>query len=699
VSAVANSLENRSVHTLQGVGPRLTERLKRLGVRNVADLLFHLPFRYQDRTHLTPIGKLRPGDEAVIEAEVILSQVSRQGRRTLLCRVRDGSGSLTLRFFHFGPVQQRLLGQVGTRLRCFGEIRDGPLTLEMIHPEWHCLDRGGTALVETHLTPVYPTTAGLPQFILRTLTEQALLCLESDPKLLRDYLPASLLKRLQLPSLPEAVHFLHRPPPGCSPATLARSGHPARKRLAFEELLAHQLSLRRLRELTQLSSAPALGGDGALLRRFLGGLPFVLTSAQLRAIAEIESDLALSRPMMRLLQGDVGSGKTVVAAAATLRTVENSLQVAIMAPTELLAEQHYHNFRNWLKPLQVEIGWLSGKLKGETRKTALERICSGHAQVVVGTHALFQEGVVFADLALAIIDEQQRFGVHQRLNLREKGQRGRCSPHQLIMTATPIPRTLAMSAYADLDTSIIDELPPGRTSVRTVVMPDSRRDEVIQRLRLACRAGRQAYWVCTVIEESEAISSQAAADTAELLIRLLPELRIGLVHGRLKPAERQAMMAAFKAGGLDLMVATTVIEVGVDVPNASLMVIENAERFGLSQLHQLRGRVGRGSKESSCVLMYRSPLSEQARLRLEVLRHTNNGFEIARRDLEIRGPGEVLGTRQTGALPLRVADLLRDEDLLPQVQAAAEELLRNYPDQIEAIIQRWIGEGGRYAEV
>jgi ATP-dependent DNA helicase RecG len=699
VFASANSLEILPIQILKGVGPRLSERLGRLGIRTVEDLLFHLPLRYQDRTRITPIGSLRPGDQAVIEAELVLAQVTQRERRALLCRVQDGSGSLTLRFFYFSPAQQTLLGQPRVRLRCFGEVREGPVMLEMVHPEWRPVGGNEPVLVTDHLTPVYPTTEGLPQFTLRTLTEQALQLLQRDLTLLQEYLPAPLLNRLQLPTLREAVYLVHRPPPVLSPPSSATGQHPAQRRLAFEELLAHQLSLRRLRERLQRNTAPRLDNKGLLLQRFIESLPFTLTHAQRRVIAEIDADLARPQPMLRLAQGDVGSGKTVVAAAAALRAVEAGLQVAIMAPTELLAEQHYCHFRNWMQPLGIEIAWLSGKLKGKARQTTLERIRSGQAQVVVGTHALFQEDVVFADLALAIIDEQHRFGVHQRLRLREKGCRGGRCPHQLIMTATPIPRTLAMSAYADLDTSTIDELPPGRKPVRTVVISASRREEVIRRLRLACREGRQVYWVCTLIEESDAIQSQAAAETAALLTETLPELRIALVHGRLKPGEKEAIMADFKAGRLDLLVATTVIEVGMDIPNASLMIIENTERLGLAQLHQLRGRIGRGSAESSCVLMYQSPLSEQARLRMEILRNTNDGFEIARRDLQMRGPGEVLGIRQTGVLQLRIADLLRDEDLLPQVRQTADELLRDYPAHAEAIIRRWIGDGGRYGEV
>ncbi len=685
------------VTALRGVGPRLADRLRRLGIRTAEDVLLHLPARYQDRSRVVPIGLLRPGAEAQIEAEVVGAEVTASGRRFLLCRLRDASGALTLRFFHFSPAQQQLFEQTGTRLRCFGEVRQGYAGLEMIHPECRRLDPD-TPPVSDRLTPIYPATAGLQQFTLRALAEQALAQLDAGA-LLPELLPPALRAQLQLPSVAEAVQLLHRPPSDASLAELDGGRHPARRRLAFEELLAHQLSLRRLRERMRRQAAPPLAGDGELSRRFLERLPFTLTGAQRRVLEEIAADLAQPRPMLRLLQGDVGSGKTVVAAVAALRAVETGAQAALMAPTELLAEQHYRGFQNWLSGLGVEVAWLTGRLAGRARRTLLERLAAGEIQIAVGTHALFQDRVSFAELALAIVDEQHRFGVHQRLALREKGRQGDRRPHQLIMTATPIPRTLAMSAYADLDTSIIDELPPGRRPVKTVAAPDSRREDVIDRIRRACRNGRQAYWVCPLIEESETLQCQAAAVTAERLTALLPELRIGLVHGRLPAADKDAAMAAFKAGELDLLVATTVIEVGVDVPNASLMIVENAERLGLAQLHQLRGRVGRGNTDSSCVLLYKPPLSSIAHARLAVLRECNDGFEIARRDLELRGPGEVLGTRQTGEQSLRVADLLRDGDLLNAARYAADRLLREHPDRVEPLIRRWIGVGARYGEV
>ena len=685
------------VTALKGVGPKLADRLRRLGIASAEDVLLHLPLRYQDRTRVTPINQAQPGDEAQIEAEVVSSEVTARGRRFLLCHLTDGTGVLTLRFFHFSPAQEQLFSRPGMRLRCFGEVRQGYTGLEMIHPE--CRRVGPDAPpVDDRLTPIYPTTAGLQQFTLRGLAEQALAQLHATA-LLPELLPAEIRTRLQLPPLAEALELLHRPPAGTALADLESGRHPARRRLAFEELLAHQLSLRRLRARMQRQAAPPLADRGGLSQRFLERLPFALTAAQQRVLAEIGADLAQPRPMLRLLQGDVGSGKTVVAAAAALRAVETGAQAALMAPTELLAEQHYRNFRAWLEPLGLEVAWLTGRLTGKARQTLLERLAAGEIHVAVGTHALFQETVAFAELALAIVDEQHRFGVHQRLALREKGRQGGRCPHQLIMTATPIPRTLAMSAYADLDTSTIDELPPGRQPVKTVVVPDSRRDEVIERIRQACRAGRQAYWVCPLIEESEALQCQAAAVTAERLTALLPELRIGLAHGRRSAADREATMSAFKAGELDLLVATTVIEVGVDVANASLMIIENAERLGLAQLHQLRGRVGRGAAHSSCVLLYRPPLSPIAHSRLAVLRECNDGFEIARRDLELRGPGEVLGTRQTGEQTLRIADLLSDQDLLNAVRHTADALLRDHPDRVEPLIRRWIGGSARYGEV
>ncbi len=683
--------------TLKGIGPRVAGRLEKLGLRCVEDLLFHLPYRYQDRTRIVPIGALRPGEEAVIEGEIQASDIKFGKRRSLLCRISDGSGSLLLRFFHFNASQQAAL-QRGTRLRCYGEVRRGPAMLEMVHPEYRRIDEHVLAPVEEHLTPIYPATEGLAQKRLRQLVQQALELLRQGE--VADYLPGELLQTQGLPSLQQALSAVHQPSPETPVAELLEGEHPAQRRLALEELLAHHLSLRQLRHKVQQHAAPPLRPPGRLRQQLIAGLPFSLTAAQQRVIEEIDADLARPHPMQRLVQGDVGSGKTVVAAAAALQAVEAGYQVAVMAPTELLAEQHRRNFSAWLEPLGLTLAWLSGKSGAKQRRENLELLAAGEAALAVGTHALFQEEVVFDRLGLVIVDEQHRFGVHQRLALREKGSHNGSVPHQLIMTATPIPRTLAMTAYADLDSSVIDELPPGRTPVETVAISDARRDQVVARVRRACvDEGRQAYWVCTLIEESEALQCQAAEETAALLAEALPELAIGLVHGRLKSAEKEAVMARFKAGELRLLVATTVIEVGVDVPNASLMIIENAERLGLAQLHQLRGRVGRGRVSGSCVLMYHKPLSQQGKARLAALRETNDGFEIARRDLALRGPGEVLGTRQSGMLQLRIADLERDRDLLPEVARLATALLQRWPQHVAPLIQRWLGDSQRYGDV
>ncbi|WP_415905899.1 ATP-dependent DNA helicase RecG [Neptuniibacter sp. QD48_55] len=683
------------VTELKGVGAALEQKLNNLGIQNLQDLLFHLPLRYQDRTRIVPMGALRPGDECVVEGEVKLADISKGRRRSLLCRIQDGTGSLTLRFFHFTAAQKNNL-KPGTRIRCFGEARTGANGLEIVHPEYKRVDNDDLVPVEENLTPIYPTTEGLHQGRLRALTDQALNYLKEGG--LQELVPDQLRQGWQFPSLNDAVAYLHRPPVDVDQHLLLDGMHPAQRRLAFEELLAHHLSLLKLRQKARQKGAPELPGTGQLKQAFLDQLPFPLTGAQQRVGNDIANDLAQAYPMLRLVQGDVGSGKTVVAALAALQTVESGLQAAIMAPTEILAEQHFINFSNWLESLDIKVAWLAGKLKGKQRQAQLEAIRTGEARVVVGTHALFQEEVVFSDLGLVVIDEQHRFGVHQRLSLREKGRNGELAPHQLIMTATPIPRTLTMSAYADLDCSIIDELPPGRTPVSTVVISDSRRDEVIQRVQKACAEKRQVYWVCTLIEESEALQCQAAEVTAEDLKVALPELRIGLVHGRMKPAEKAEIMQQFKAAELDLLVATTVIEVGVDVPNASVMIIENPERLGLAQLHQLRGRVGRGSVESFCVLMYHAPLSNQGRERLTVMRETTDGFKIAEKDLQLRGPGEVLGTRQTGTMQFKMADLQRDSDLLTRVKMVAGQM-QEWPDFADSLVERWLGRGEDYGNV
>ncbi|VAW77217.1 ATP-dependent DNA helicase RecG [hydrothermal vent metagenome] len=688
-------LDELSVATLRGVGPKSAAKLAAFGIETVQDVLFHLPRRYEDRTRVSPLGGLRPGDHAVAEVTVDLSEIKFARRRSLLVRVSDGTGSLMLRFFHFSKAQQAGLER-GARLRLYGEVRRGPSSLEMVHPEYQRLDEQENSVTEDRLTPVYPTGDGIHQLTLRKLGDQALALLDGNN--LPEWLPEDLRESMGLSDLRVALNYIHRPPPNADLAALEAGTHPGQQRLAFEEMLAHHLSLRVVRQrATRLQSPPLKEGD-SLLQKFYQQLAFTLTAAQQRVVGEILHDLSQPHPMMRLVQGDVGSGKTVVAAAAAACALASRYQVALMAPTELLAEQHFINFRRWFEALGIRVGWLSGRVKGKARRELLEAMQSGDVQLLIGTHALFQEDVVFDRLGLVIIDEQHRFGVHQRLALRDKGREDRLVPHQLIMTATPIPRTLAMALYADLDSSVIDELPPGRTPVTTVALAESRRAEVVQRAHQACREGRQAYWVCTLIEESESLQCQAAEDTAAQLTEALPELKVGLVHGRLKDTEKIQRMASFKRGELDLLVATTVIEVGVDVPNASLMIIENAERLGLAQLHQLRGRVGRGSAQSSCVLMYKAPLSQTARQRLAVLRETNDGFEIARRDLELRGPGEVLGTRQTGMMQFRIADLLRDQALVPAVEQAAGWLLQHAPDNVAPIIRRWLGHATRYAQ-
>ncbi len=682
---------------LTGVGPKMAEKLQKCGIVSVQDLLFHLPFRYQDRTHVTPLANLRPNDFAVIEGMIEHSDISGSKRSSLLVNMRDGTGQINLRFFHFMAVQKEKLSP-GTRLRCFGEVRPGFRGLEMIHPEYKRILSDNTVPVDETLTPIYPSTEGLNQKTLQNLTTQALRFLE-EGHFLQELLPDTILQALKMPALDDAISFIHRPPPDASLEQLAAGLHPAQQRLAFEELLAHRLSMRKLRAKAQSHHAPSLQREQRLEQQFLAQLPFKLTKAQLRVNQEIQQDLLQSYPMLRLVQGDVGSGKTLVAAVAMLQAVANGYQAALMAPTDILAEQHYHNFVNWLSDFNIPIAWLAGKHKGKTREHTLNALQEGEAKIIIGTHALFQEQVHFKNLGLIVVDEQHRFGVHQRLALREKGSNGNQFPHQLIMTATPIPRTLSMTAYADLDVSVIDELPPGRTPVKTVVVPDSKRHEVIVRIKQVCEDQRQVYWVCPLIEESEILQCQAAEKTFELLQQELPTIRSGLIHGRMKPKEKEAIMQQFKTHQLDLLVATSVIEVGVDVPNASLMIIENAERLGLSQLHQLRGRVGRGAIESFCVLLYQSPLSPMAKERLGIMRASNDGFVIAQKDLELRGPGEVLGTKQTGLLQFRIADLKRDQHLLEHISVIATELLSQSPDIANAIIQRWLGDDEKYGAV
>ena len=685
------------VARLNGVGEKVAEHLAKLRITRIGDLLFHLPLRYQDRTRLTPIGALRLNREAQIEGQIEVTQVVFGRRRALVVRIADGSGALNLRFFHFNAAQQQRLA-VGRRVRCYGEVRRGPNTLEMVHPECQILAGEEAVAVNAELTPIYPTTEGLQQNRLRHLTNQALALLAAGDDDTHELLPQPLLERLAMPSLRDALEFVHRPPPDADVEMLAESSHPAQRRLVFEELLAYQLSLKRRREQARDFGAPSVRA-GTLKQDLLKGFGFTLTGAQGRVIDEVEADLARGLPMLRLLQGDVGAGKTAVAAVVAASVLEAGYQVALMAPTELLAEQHATTLRRWFEPLAIEVMLLTSRLSKNQRRPLHARLEEPRAVLAVGTHALFQQDVQYAKLGLIIVDEQHRFGVEQRLALRDKGARADFRPHQLIMTATPIPRTLAMSAYADLDISILDELPPNRKPVRTVVLVESKRPEIVARIALACREGRQVYWVCPLIDESDVLEHQAATDTAMQLAAALPEITVGLVHGRLADKQKDAAMAAFARGETALLVATTVIEVGVDVPNASLMVIENAERLGLSQLHQLRGRVGRGSQHADCVLLYKPPLSSLARQRLEVLRATTDGFVIADRDLELRGPGELLGTRQTGIAQFRIADLVRDAALLRDVQATATTVLRDYPQLVDTLVQRWLADKVEYANV
>jgi len=691
------SLEQLPLTQLKGVGPALLDKLNALGIHTVLDLLFHLPLRYQDRTRLTPIAALRQGMDVVIEGIIAASGVVFGKRRSLLVKVQDGSGVTTLRFFHFSNTQKNAL-VIGERIRCYGEARWGKGGIELTHPEYQILQSAVPAPMEDHLTPVYPATEGLQQTRLRKLLEQVLQQLEKS-NALPDYLPALLQKQERFIPLLDALRLLHQPPPDISLRHLENGQHPAQVRLVFEEMLAGYLSLRRLRDEAQSQAAPVLRGNNPLQQRLLQALPFKLTHAQQRVSREIAHDLAKGMPMLRLLQGDVGSGKTLVAVLACLQAVENGYQAALMAPTEILAEQHFLNLDQWLTPLGIEIDFLSGKVKGKKRQQVLQDLQSGHTRLMVGTHALFQNEVQFHKLGIVVIDEQHRFGVHQRLTLREKGYSAGIWPHQLIMTATPIPRTLTMSAYADLDCSIIDELPPGRTPVNTVLISAQRRGDVVARISAACSEGRQVYWVCTIIEESETLECQAAEATFAELELALPAVHVGLIHGRMKPKEKAEIMAAFKAGALQLLVATTVIEVGVDVPNASLMVIENPERLGLSQLHQLRGRVGRGSQESHCLLLYSLPLSDAGKLRLGIMRESNDGFYIAEQDLQIRGPGEILGTRQTGLMNFRIADLTRDSYLQPKVKLWAEKIRAQQPELVEPLIKRWLANAEQYGNV
>ncbi len=666
----------------------LIANLNKLGINTIQGLLLHLPLRYIDETRITAIRDLRQGDDAQCEGEIVHAEVSYKPRKALIARLEDVSGQLTLRFLHFYPSQIAAL-KVGTKLRVYGEIRHGFFGYEMVHPQ--CKAVGEKTVVAETLTPVYPTTAGLTQPNIR---KAIALAIKQDA--MPETLPAGVYKNLALPNFASSIQALHNPTPDANLNALENHATPEWRRLAFDELLAQQLSMRKHYIKRRSIDAPSIAVSTLLVPQMLNHLSFSLTNSQQKVIAEISNDLTQPHPMQRLLQGDVGSGKTIVACMAALQAIEHGWQVALMAPTEILAEQHYKKFSQWLAPLNLNIAWLTGSQSKKERELALTNIASGHAQLAVGTHALFQDAVSFKKLGLAIIDEQHRFGVQQRLALRKKGEP---EPHQLMMSATPIPRTLSMSYFADLDVSVIDELPPGRTPIVTKLVSDERRDEILQRVREACMAGSQAYWVCPLIEESEALQLQTANDTFAHMQETFPELKVGLVHGRMKPAEKQAVMAQFSAGEIQLLVATTVIEVGVDVPNASLMVIEHAERSGLSQLHQLRGRVGRGAAKSTCILLYQNKLSETARARLKVIYENTDGFIIAQADLHLRGPGEFLGTRQSGVPMLKIADLERNVDLLETAKSMADRLIKEYPTAVEKHLERWMSHAGELVKV
>ncbi|PCJ25224.1 MAG: ATP-dependent DNA helicase RecG [SAR86 cluster bacterium] len=695
------SLDRIPLTQLQGVGPALEKKLNVIGIFNVQDLLFHLPLRYEDRTRIASIASIHTGDTVQLQGEITSCDIQFGRRRSLKCTLRDNSGFISLRFFHFSNSQKNSLAP-GTQILCYGEVKRGRSGYEIFHPEYKLLselENMDELPVADSLTPVYPTTEGLQQTRLRNIAAQALAFLDDGNNVIQDYLPKELISQFGLYGLTDAIKLIHRPPIDAPLSWLTEGANPGQTRLAFEELLAHRLSMRRFKNDSNQQSAPRLGAASKLTAKFLQQLPFTLTNGQQTAYQEIADDLSKACPMLRLLQGDVGSGKTVVAALAALHALDENFQVALMAPTELLAEQHLSNFKQWLTPLGIQVGWLSGKIKGKQRKEQLENMANGSSQLTIGTHALFQDEVEYQRLGLIIIDEQHRFGVHQRLALREKAGSKQLNPHQLVMTATPIPRTLAMSAYADLDNSIIDELPPGRIPVNTVIISSERRPQVIERIEKACAGNNQAYWVCTLIEESEVLQCQAAEVTAEQLSLLLPNISVGLIHGRMKSKEKIEVMQSFKDGHLQLLVATTVIEVGVDVPNASLMVIENPERLGLAQLHQLRGRVGRGSISSHCILLYQTPLSKAGKQRLSVMRQSNDGFFIAEKDLELRGPGQVLGTQQTGLMSFRVADISRNSNLLDQVRDASEIVMANHPEIVDPLIHRWLGDRVNYANV
>ena len=689
---------NAAVSTLPGVGPKKAEALGRLDISTLTDVLFHLPSRYEDRTRITPIAKLIHGVDGQIEGRVTDVRIAFGRRRTMLCTLQDDSATMVLRFFHFSKKQEQLLRRANW-LRCYGNARIGRLgQIEMVHPEYQLISEPGVLAMTEGLTAVYPATEGIGQHLLRQLSTAALNVLNKGGTL-PELLPESLGEKFDLAPMADAINYIHRPPENADLEKLIDGDHPMLQRLIFEELLAHHLSLRQRRKLREGYQAPQIPANSERFRKMIAALPFSLTQAQQRVIDEIAKDCSSALPMQRLLQGDVGSGKTVVAAAVLANAVAVGEQCVLMVPTEILSEQHYRCLLEWFEPLGVCVAWLHGRVKGTQRKKLLAALAGGDIDILVGTHAVFQDEVIYKKLGLVIIDEQHRFGVPQRLALQRKGENENSRPHQLIMTATPIPRSLAMTFYADLDLSVIDELPPGRQLITTTVISRQRRNDVVERIRHACLEGRQVYWVCTLIDESNLIVSQAATDTAAELTEQLSGIRIGLVHGRMKGDEKAQQMAAFKAGEIDLLVATTVIEVGVDVPNASLMIIENAERLGLSQLHQLRGRVGRGEQKSHCVLMYHGTLSHNARSRLAIMRETNDGFAIAHKDLELRGPGELLGVRQTGDMRLRVARLDAGEAMLDDIRSVADELLASNPVVVAQLLQRWLGRAQDFATV
>ena len=684
-------LNKISIGSLRGVGAKTIELLANLNIYTLQDLLFHLPLRYEDRTRLTPLGTLRHGNRTTVEGFIEFTNINYNRRQNLFCYIKDETGSLILRFYHFKFQQSQRLMKRGLRLRCFGTARQNYQgRLEMVHPEYRIVDAAVLIPIEKHLTPIYSTTKGLPQARLLDLLSQALSYLKKPNVLLEELFPESLRKDFNLPTLVASLLYVHCPPSN-APLRLLKTGkHPTQQRLIIEELVAQQIGLINLRSCKKRYLAPILKIETKGQNRLRQVLAFKLTVAQERVISEINEDLKRSYPMQRLVQGDVGSGKTIVAVMAMIRVVENGYQCALMAPTEILAEQHYHVFREWLDPLGIQVGQLTGSLNNPARKQVLQKMRQGEDQVMVGTHALYQENAIFHKLGLIVIDEQHRFGVYQRLALKKKGSNNSTRPHQLIMTATPIPRTLALTAYADLDVSTIDEFPHKRETVTTVLMSSTRRDEVIARIKQNCEQGKQAYWVCTLIEDSEILQCEAAEATYQKLRQLLTHLTVGLIHGRLDKNEKGSVMMDFKAGYIDLLVATTVIEVGVDVPNASLIIIENTERLGLAQIHQLRGRVGRGEDKSYCVLLYQRPLSLRARERLILLSNSQDGFAIAQKDLELRGPGEFLGTRQAGLFQFRIADLIRDQCLLSQAQRVAHIMLEQYPFHASRLLKRWL---------